>query len=84
MKPGEELIIADLGKAQNKLMCFTFGLVQILDGFKATNDNVKDKMQQFIEKKGFQNVLITKSMNTAASAVLITVSIVVVAINANF
>ena len=64
LKPGGELIIADWGKAQNKLMRFTFGLVQILDGFKTTNDNVKGKMPQFIEKAGFHNVSISQSINT--------------------
>lgn len=64
LKPGGELIIADWGKAQNKLMRFTFGLVQILDGFKTTNDNVKGKMPKFIEKAGFHNVSISQSINT--------------------
>lgn len=64
LKPGGELIIADWGKAQNKLMRLTFGLVQILDGFKTTNDNVKGKMPQFIEKVGFHNVSISHSINT--------------------
>ena len=65
LKPNGELIIADWGKASNKIMRFTFGLVQILDGFKTTNDNVKGKMPQFIEKAGFHNVIINQSINTA-------------------
>lgn len=65
LKPNGKLIIADWGKAQNKLMRFTFGLVQLLDGFKTTNDNVKGLMPDFITKAGFDNVLVTKSINTA-------------------
>ncbi|MFN5054792.1 MAG: class I SAM-dependent methyltransferase [Bacteroidota bacterium] len=65
LKPNGKLVIADWGKAQNKLMRFTFRLVQLLDGFKTTNDNVKGLMPDFISKAGFDNVLVTKSINTA-------------------
>lgn len=65
MKPNGKLIIADWGKAQNKLMRFTFGLVQLLDGFKTTNDNVKGLMPDFISKAGFEDVVVTNSINTA-------------------
>lgn len=65
LKPNGTLIIADWGKAANKLMRLTFGLVQLLDGFKTTNDNVKGLMPQFIEQAGFQNVVVKRSINTA-------------------
>lgn len=39
LKPNGKIIIADWGKAQNKIMRFTFCLVQLLDGFANTNDN---------------------------------------------
>ncbi len=65
LKPNGNLIIADWGKAQNKLMRFTFGLVQLLDGFKTTNDNVKGLMPDFISKAGFKDVVISNSINTA-------------------
>ena len=65
LKKNGKLIIADWGKAQNKLMRFTFGLVQILDGFKTTNDNVKGLMPNFISQAGFKEVNISKSINTA-------------------
>lgn len=65
MKPNGKLIIADWGKAQNKLMRLTFGLVQLLDGFKTTNDNVKGLMPDFISKTGFEDVEVTNSINTA-------------------
>jgi len=65
LKPNGKLIIADWGKASNKFMRFTFGFVQLLDGFKTTNYNVKGLMPSFIEKAGFGDVLVTKSINTA-------------------
>ena len=65
LKPNGKLIIADWGKAQNKLMRFTFGLVQILDGFKTTNDNVKGLMPDFIKGADFEEVQVSKSINTA-------------------
>jgi len=64
LKPNGKLIIADWGKASNKLMRFTFGFVQLLDGFKTTNDNVKGLMPTFIKNANFFNVEITKSINT--------------------
>lgn len=45
-------------------MRFTFGFVQLLDGFKTTNDNVKGLMPDFIKKADFENVVISKSINT--------------------
>ncbi|MBK8052981.1 MAG: class I SAM-dependent methyltransferase [Saprospiraceae bacterium] len=65
LKPGGELIIADWGKADNKIMRLTFGIVQMLDGFKTTDDNVKGKMPEYIAKGGFENVQIIQSINTA-------------------
>lgn len=64
LKPNGKLIIADWGKASNKLMRFTFGFVQLLDGFKTTNDNVKGLMPTFIKNANFLNVETTKSINT--------------------
>ena len=65
LKPNGNLIIADWGKAQNRLMRLSFGLVQLLDGFKTTEDNVKGRMPEFIETAGFKNVIVENSINTA-------------------
>lgn len=40
LRLGGELHVADWGKAQNSLMRIAFLLVQVLDGFKTTVDNV--------------------------------------------
>jgi ubiquinone/menaquinone biosynthesis C-methylase UbiE len=65
LKPNGNLIVADWGKAQNRLMRLVFGFVQLLDGFKTTNDNVKGRMPEFIEAAGFQNAIVKWSINTA-------------------
>lgn len=65
LKPNGTLIIADWGKAQNWLMRFTFGFVQLLDGFKTTNDNVNGLVPKFISEVGFSDVSVLQSLNTA-------------------
>lgn len=64
LKPNGKLIIADWGKASNWFMRFTFLLVQLLDGFKTTNDNVKGLLPSFIAEAGFDRVLMLRSINT--------------------
>lgn len=64
LKPNGELIIGDWGKAKNKIMRFTFYFVQIFDGFKTTNDNVKGLLPKFIKQAGFSNVTETNFINT--------------------
>ncbi len=56
LKPGGELHIGDWGKARHIGMRLAFLLVQLLDGFKTTNDNVKGLLPGFIENAGFQEV----------------------------
>lgn len=65
LKPGGRLVIADWGEAAHVGMRLAFGLVQLLDGFKTTNDNVQGKMPDFIREAGFQNVAVAGSINTA-------------------
>jgi len=56
LKPNGKLIIGDWGQAKSKLMRFLFYIVQILDGFKTTNDNVNGLLPKFMEQAGFKNV----------------------------
>lgn len=65
LKPNGKLIIADWGKANNALMRVAFGFIQLLDGFQSTNDNVKGRMPEFITNAGFENVMVSNSINTA-------------------
>ncbi|MFN8346659.1 MAG: class I SAM-dependent methyltransferase [Spirosomataceae bacterium] len=53
LKPQGELHIADWGKAENGFMRFLFFLIQLLDNFYTTNDNIKGRLPQLIEKCGF-------------------------------
>ncbi len=63
-KPNGNLIIGDWGGAKNKWMRFSFYAVQLLDGFKTTNDNVNGLMPQFISDAGFQDVEEEDFINT--------------------
>jgi len=64
LKPNGKLIIGDWGKAKNRYMRTAFYLVQLLDGFKTTNDNVKGLMPEFIRKAGFPVVAEVDFINT--------------------
>ncbi|NOH02613.1 MAG: methyltransferase domain-containing protein [Chloroflexi bacterium] len=56
LKPGGELHVADWGKASNALMRLVFFLVQLLDGFKTTTDNVNGLLPEFFSKAGLRDV----------------------------
>ncbi|MGE7776653.1 class I SAM-dependent methyltransferase [Chitinophaga sp. NPDC101104] len=64
LKPGGRLVIGDWGRARNKSARMAFYLVQLLDGFKTTNDNVNGLLPAFIEQTGFQQVRETGFINT--------------------
>lgn len=64
LKPTGELHIADWGKAKNAFMRGAFYLVQMLDGFKTTTDNVKGLLPEYINQAGFEDVTETKSFAT--------------------
>lgn len=65
LKPNGELIIGDWGKAKTKWMRFSFYLVQLLDGFKTTTDNVNGLMIKYITDAGFKNVQEVDYINTS-------------------
>ncbi|MBL8113478.1 MAG: methyltransferase domain-containing protein [Acidobacteria bacterium] len=56
LKPGAELHVADWGRAANPLMRGLFLLIQILDGFGNTADNVQGKLVPLFEEAGFSQV----------------------------
>ncbi|MDO9001048.1 MAG: class I SAM-dependent methyltransferase [Bacteroidota bacterium] len=64
LKPNGELHIADWGKASSVLMRSLFFFVQLLDGFKTTNDNVKGLLPAYIENAGFKKVEVKKNYST--------------------
>jgi ubiquinone/menaquinone biosynthesis C-methylase UbiE len=52
LRPGEELHVADWGKAQNWPMRVAFLLVQMLDGFETTADNVNGLLPELFAWPG--------------------------------
>ena len=56
LRRGGELHLADWGKAQNKLMRMAFLLVQMLDGFTTTADNVSGLLPELFRAAGFEDV----------------------------
>ena len=56
LRPGGALHIADWGKAQNVLMRGLFLIVQSLDGFETTADNIAGRLPEFIRECGFIDV----------------------------
>ena len=65
LKPNGEIIIGDWGKAKTKWMRFSFYLVQLLDGFKTTNDNVNGLMTKYISDAKFKEVNEIDYINTS-------------------
>lgn len=65
LKTNGSLVIGDWGKPKSKWMRISFYTVQLLDGFKTTDDNVKGLMPDFIRRGGFKNVSETFYINTA-------------------
>lgn len=65
LKPNGKLLIGDWGGAKSQWMRLSFYAVQVLDGFKTTNDNVNGLMPDFIRKAGFNNVSEAGYINTA-------------------
>lgn len=64
LKPGAELHVADWGLADNALMRGLFLFVQLLDGFKNTQDNVTGKLITLFEKAGFVEVTQRQTFST--------------------
>lgn len=64
VQPNGTIAVADWGKPSNFLMRLVFYLVQLLDGFETTTDNVKGNIPSFIEKAGFSEVNELKKVDT--------------------
>ncbi len=64
LRPGGQVHIADWGEAQDAVMRGAFFLVQLLDGFATTTDNVKGKIPQFLRDAGLVDVRETGRLRT--------------------
>lgn len=62
--PGGVLHIADWGQAANPLMRLLFYVVQFLDGFETTADNVAGRLPQFMRDCGYVDVAETRRFAT--------------------
>lgn len=56
LRPSGELHVADWGKAQNAFMRIAFLLVQALDGFNTTADNVSGILPDLFRSAGFEEI----------------------------
>jgi len=64
LKPNGILIIGDWGKPKSKFRRFLFYTVQLLDGFKTTQENVEGLLPKYMEECGFKNVKEVDHINT--------------------
>jgi len=64
LRPGAQLHVADWGKAANVAMRTLFWTVQLLDGYKNTQDNVVGKLVEAFEIAGFAEVKQKQTFST--------------------
>jgi SAM-dependent methyltransferase len=64
LRPGGALHVADWGRAQEPLMRLAFYGIQLLDGFRTTEDNVRGLLPQFMTDSGFTGVRETRRFRT--------------------
>ncbi len=57
-------VIADWGKPANVLMRSLFFVVQVIDNFRTTSDNVKDEIPKLLKAAGFSNTVEMGLRNT--------------------
>ena len=71
LRPNGIVAIADWGKPSNLFMRLVFYIVQILDGFETTTDNVQGKIPQYLINAGFQEVKEIEKIDTILGTVSI-------------
>lgn len=64
MRPGGELHIADWGRATGPVMRGAFMMVQLLDGFANTRDNVAGRLVDLFQDAGFSAVRQQRTFST--------------------
>lgn len=64
LKPNGKLIIGDWGKPSSTYRRFLFYVVQLIDGFKTTQENVEGLLPVYISECGFKNVTETGHVDT--------------------
>ena len=69
LKPGGRLLLVDFGKPANVFLRAGFLLVQLLDGFATTSDNVRGELPRFVDEAGFAEVSEGPRFSTAIGSV---------------
>ena len=64
LRPGSELHVADWGKPQNTVMRYAFYMVQLLDGFATTTDNMQGLLPRFMAEAGLKQMRETTRFST--------------------
>jgi SAM-dependent methyltransferase len=64
VRPGGELHVADWGRSTGPLMRGAFMAVQLLDGFRNTQDNVEGKLIELFQNTGFSEVRQQRTFST--------------------
>ena len=69
LKSGGEFHAGDWGKAQNGLMRGLFVIIQLLDGFETTADNVNGRLPEFVQEAGFDDVRVKANYMTVLGTI---------------
>ena len=64
LKPGGELHVADWGRPTNIVMRGLFLVIQCLDGFATTRDNVAGRLVALFDQAGFKDVAEQRTFST--------------------
>lgn len=75
LKPGGQLCVVDWGKPSSRLMRILFFLVQLLDGFTTTTDNVKGVLPELMRDAGFAEVREVDHFNTLFGTLRLTIAV---------
>lgn len=71
LQPGGIIAIADWGTPSNLLMRLVFYIVQFLDGFETTTDNVRGKIPEYLSNAGFRDVREIEKLDTMLGTISI-------------
>ena len=64
LKPGGGLHVADWGAAQDPSMRAAFLAIQLVDGFRTTQDNVDGRLPMMMAQAGFDDVRVDRRLRT--------------------
>lgn len=65
LKAGGRFLVCDWGRPANLVLRLSFYLVQMLDGFNVTRDNVQGRLPEIIATAGFNQVVMAARISTA-------------------